>query len=116
MLEDLHAQVYAYRRNAAAANNLMLFSVHEAMTTWLPLPQFLPSPRIAQLRLVSRVREVVEEKIAKGETPSDANEDGQGTEKAASFVTQRKFLAWNANAAGLMEIVEYLEELVELTK
>ncbi|KAI6785147.1 putative membrane protein-like protein [Emericellopsis cladophorae] len=116
MLEDLHAQVYAYRRNAAAANNLMLFSVHEAMTTWLPLPQFLPSPRIAQLRLVSRVREVVEEKIATGATPSGADKDGQSSENAASFVTQRKFLAWNANAAGLMEIVEYLEELVELTK
>lgn len=115
VLEDLHSQVFAYRRNVAASNTLMLFSVHEALTTWLPLPQFLPSSRLAQARLVNRVREIIASKA-----PSSLRESG--TEKAdmsahlVSIITERKFLSWNASTAGYMELIEYLEELVELTK
>lgn len=116
ILEDLNAHVYAYRRNVAAANTLMLFSVHEALTTWLPLPQFLPSTRLAQLRLISRVREVVETKLSRQGSLGVAFSEEGVLDHTASFVTQRRFLAWNANAAGHMEIIEYLEELVELTK
>lgn len=118
LLEDLNAHVYAYRRNVAAANTLVLFSVHEALTTWLPLPQFIPSSRLAQQRLVGRVREILDNNR---KAPDTARLDGTAGVKAvfgdaASFVTRRKFLAWNASAAGFMEIIEYLEELVELTK
>lgn len=116
VLEDLNAYVYAYRRNVAAANTLILFSVHEALTTWLPLPQFIPSTRLAQLRLINRVREVLETKMAREGREGVLTSGSGGIEHAASFVTQRKFLAWNANAAGHVEIIEYLEELVELTK
>ena len=114
VLEDLNAHVYPYRRNMAAANTLILFSVHEALTTWLPLPQFIPSSRLAQVRLIKRVREALEAKGWVGATEKSRRKED--AEKAASFLTDRKFLAWNANAAGHTEIIEYLEELVELTK
>lgn len=107
LLEDLHAHVYAYRRNLAAANMLVLFSVHEALTTWLPLPQFMPSMRLAQQRLHDRVRQVLEDRVERDHGDAHA---------ASGFVTRLAFLSWNAGAAGYMEIIEYLEELVELTK
>lgn len=119
VLEDLNPQVYAYRRNVAASSMLMLFSVNEALTTWLPLPQFIPSTRLAQLRLINRVREVLETQSSRGATagvPRDLVEKGEVDEHTARVITQRKFLSWNASTAGQMEIIEYLEELIELVK
>ena len=120
ILEDLNPHVYAYRRNVAASNMLILFSVNEALTTWLPLPQFIPSSRLAQLRLVNRVRELValqstgHVKIGRQEKLDSAR--GRLDSNTAKVVTDHRFLSWNANAAGHLEIIEYLEELVELTK
>ncbi|KAK9435201.1 Malate transporter, aliminium toerance [Metarhizium brunneum] len=119
ILEDLNPKVYTYRRNVAASSTLILFSVHEALTTWLPLPQFLPSARLAQLRLISRIRELLIAQSPKGPKPNilayhrrRPNLD----EDTASLITQHKFLSWNASTSGQMEIIEYLEELVELVK
>lgn len=126
VLEDLHMEVYAYRRNVAASNTLILFSVQEALTDWLPLPQFLPSSRLAQARLVNHVRETLASAdLAHQVSPSFSNSGGDDIavvdqadldEYTARIITERKFLSWNANAAGHMEIIEYLEELVDLTK
>ncbi|PFH62354.1 hypothetical protein XA68_13948 [Ophiocordyceps unilateralis] len=110
ILEELNPKLYAYRRNVAASTTLILFSINEALTTWLPLPQFIPSARLALLRLISRVREIVaSENTAKGDR-AELNEE------TASLITKRKFLSWNAGTVGQMEIIEYLEELVELVK
>lgn len=119
ILEDLNHRVYAYRRNVMGSCNLILFSVHEALTTWLPLPQFLPSARLAQLRLINRVREVLDAESAKGST-SALRKYVAGRleldESTASIITKRKFLSWNASTSGQMEIIEYLEELTDLVK
>lgn len=119
ILEDLNPRVYAYRRNVMGSCNLILFSVHEALTTWLPLPQFLPSARLAQLRLINRVREVLDSESTKGST-SALRRFVAGRleldESTASIITERKFLSWNASTAGQMEIIEYLEELTDLVK
>lgn len=119
ILEDLNPRVYAYRRNVMGSCNLILFSVHEALTTWLPLPQFLPSARLAQLRLINRVREVLDAESAKGST-SALRRYAAGRleldESTASIITKRKFLSWNASTSGQMEIIEYLEELTDLVK
>ena len=119
ILEDLNPQVYAYRRNVAAGIILMLFSVNEALTTWLPLPQFLPSARVAHLRLINRVREVLAVESSKGTRaglPKSLVDTAEVDEQTARVITQRNFLSWNASTAGQMEIIEYVEELVELTK
>ncbi len=132
VLEDLNPQVYAHRRNVAATVTLTLFAVNEALVTRLPLPQFLPSSRLAQLRLVYRVREVLAEQSPRrgvnastATTTSSSSGIGTGGRTTASVsldaqtiqsVTTHKFLSWNAAAAGQMEIIEFLEELVDLAK
>lgn len=119
ILEDLNPKVYAYRRNVAASSTLMLCSVNEALTTWLPLPQFLPSARLAQLRLINRVREILlsqDSKHSQDVLPQSLSRAQEIDEGTARLITERKFLSWNASTAGQMEIIEYLEELVELVK
>lgn len=134
VLEDLNPLVYNHRRSVAASITMALLAVDEALTTRMPLPQFLPSSRLAQLRLIHRVREVLAEQSL---LPSDLrrrsmnptvlwNRGGSAATAAATAgpldeqtirsVTTYKFLAWNAAAAGQMEIIEYLEELVDLVK
>ncbi|ODA78047.1 hypothetical protein RJ55_06650 [Drechmeria coniospora] len=120
ILEDLNTQVYAYRRNVAASCVLILFSVNEALTTWLPLPQFIPSARVALLRLINRVRLVLMSQGSASSADDDADQRretmGELDEETASLITKRKFLSWNASTAGMMEIIEYQEELMELVK
>ncbi|KAK7755537.1 hypothetical protein SLS62_002471 [Diatrype stigma] len=124
ILEELNAEVLPYRRNVAASITITLFAVHEALTTRLPLPQFLPSSRVAQLRYISRVRELLLEKA----NPGFGSGSGSGTASGKSTpppplssyflksMTKQSFLSWNAASAGAMEIIEYLEELVDLAK
>ncbi|KAH6710434.1 hypothetical protein VD0002_g2229 [Verticillium dahliae] len=135
VLEELNAEVHAYRRAVAASIAIALFVVNQALTTRMPLPQFIPSARLAMLRLINRVRQALIDKAAQhsemATAAGGARKGGmrnymasmQGPERVLSedertarVVTQHKFLSWNANAAGLMEIIEYLEELVELAK
>lgn len=127
VLEDMNPHVYMYRRNVSAAITLTLFAANEALTTKIPLPQFLPSCRLAQMRLVNRVREVIQTEqsaLARGGTlPSSPPPGGSGTNTPQRIdstmirnATEQKFLSWSAAAAGQMEIIEYLEELVDLTK
>lgn len=125
VLEELNELVLPYRRNMAASITLTLFAVHEALTTKLPLPQFLPSSRVAHLRYVTRVREVMLERNQTAPTsraPSvypgvDSRRNSRIPEAhVLKSVTKQKFLSWNAGSAGMMEIIEFLEELVDLAK
>ena len=90
----------------------MLFAVQEAFTTKLALPQFLPSARLANLRLTNRVREVTREDVKGLSSQGDAD----GTEIIRQRTVQLKYISWNAVAAAQAEVVEYLEELIDLTK
>ncbi|GAP84897.1 putative malate aliminium toerance [Rosellinia necatrix] len=127
ILEELHEKIMPYRRNVAGCVTLNLFMVQEALTTRLPLPEFLPSSRVAQLRSVARVRELL---LARGQGvhPPDTCDDAkiatatqEGLSIASSnagrkLTTRQALLAWKASSAGMMEIIEYLEELVDLAK
>ncbi|KAI1770718.1 hypothetical protein F4818DRAFT_251447 [Hypoxylon cercidicola] len=123
VIEELNAEVLSYRRNVAASITLTLFAVHEALTTRLPLPQFLPSSRVAQLRYISRVRELLIARDAESRPATGAQSPasiGGGSIPLQAHVlksmTRQNFLSWNAGSAGVMEIIEYLEELVDLAK
>lgn len=108
-LSRYNSQIYQYRRNLAGSIILTLFSVQEALTTKMPLPQFLPSCRLAQLRIINRVREAVKD-------------DKRLTTKTDPTLALRHqaartdWLSWNAGSMAQAEVVEYLEELVDLTK
>jgi hypothetical protein len=116
VLEELNAQVYPYRRNVAGSITLNLFAVREALITKLPLPQFFPSARLAHLRMVNRVREVM--------TSTNASNMGHNNDSGRSEIemtmvkriVRQKYLSWNASSAGQIEIIEYLEELIDLVK
>ncbi|KIN08621.1 hypothetical protein OIDMADRAFT_100340 [Oidiodendron maius Zn] len=116
VLEELNAEVYPYRRNIAGAITLNLFAVREALITKLPLPQFFPSARLAHLRMVNRVREVMTFRIP---SSIDHNQDSGRSEMELTMVkrvVRQKYLSWNAASAGQIEIIEYLEELIDLVK
>lgn len=115
VLEELNTQIYPYRRNVAGSITLVLFAVHEALTTKLPLPQFLPSARLAHLRMVNRVREVVLTKASVDiRAPESTRSEIEMT--MVKRIVRQKFLSWNAASAGQIEVIEYLEELIDLTK
>ena len=112
-LEELNADIFPYRRNTAGSITVIIFAVHGALVTKTPLPQFLPSARLAYLRLVNRVREVVLEQARE----KNSKESEELTTKfARQRAVRRKYMAWNASSAAQIEIIEYLEELVDLTK
>ena len=124
-LEEFNAQLYPYRRNVAGCLALSLFSIYSALTTKLPIPQFMPSARLAHLRMINKVREVVMEAPLEDQddlSPSSTVEKtGEvrytdihhlGRQRAV----RRKYLSWNATSAAQQEIIEYLEELIDLTK
>ncbi|KAK0101939.1 hypothetical protein ONS95_001251 [Cadophora gregata] len=113
VLEELNEKVYPYRRNVAASITIVLFAVHEALTTKLPLPQFLPSARLAHLRMVNRVREVV---LSGDIHQHNASERSEIEMTMVKRVVRQKFLSWNAASAGQIEVIEYLEELIDLVK
>ena len=110
-LEELNTEIYPYRRNVAGSITLTLFAIHGALTTKLPLPQFLPSARLAHLRLINRVREVVLEKVSQ-----DHGDHELATKFARQRAVRREYMSWNAVSAAQAEIIEFLEELVDLTK
>lgn len=118
VLEELNTYVYPYRRNVAGSIALILFAVHEALTTKLALPQFLPSARLAHLRMVNRVREVMREKSAElHESQRSSDISRSRMEKMMiKRIVRQKYLSWNAATSGQTEVIEYLEELADLAK
>lgn len=110
-LEEFNADIYQYRRNVAGSITLTLYAVHGALTTKLALPQFLPSARLAHLRMINRVREVVHDRVGQShDSPQIA------AQLARQRAVRRKYMSWNAASAAQAEIIEFLEELIDLTK
>ncbi|KAL8795626.1 MAG: hypothetical protein Q9195_001864 [Heterodermia aff. obscurata] len=94
----------------AAETFLTLFALHGALLTKLPLPQFLPSARLAHLRMINRVREVVQYSAYQSQDQENASK------LVRQLAVRRKYMSWNAGSAAQAEVIEFLEELVDLTK
>lgn len=60
--------------------------------------------------MVSRVREVVQASVATAEGRQEGNHQGQ------QRAVRRKYISWNAVSFAQAEVIEFLEELIELTK
>lgn len=118
VLEEINVKIFPYRRNVAGSITIMLYAAHSALTTKLPLPQFLPSARLAHLRLINRVRELA---IQPGDGLATNTADHGSTSydqdiNIARRIVQQKYLSWNATSAGSIEVIEFVEELVDLAK
>ena len=60
--------------------------------------------------MVNRVREVVVQSVEEGQKHEEVSE------LARQLAVRRKYMAWNASSAAQAEIIEFLEELIDLTK
>ncbi|SCU95407.1 LAMI_0F02344g1_1 [Lachancea mirantina] len=140
--EELNHVLYPYRRQFVASVNCSMRAVQEAIINKTPLPHFLPSARISHRRLVNKVRETLKVRyrgqitslnprkmvdVFQQDEPSGNSEFEEGLEMKPKarprfslpphdYITKEKFLAWNATSAATEEVVEYIEELVQLTK
>lgn len=148
--EELNSIVYPYRRQFVASIVNILRAVQEAIINKTPMPQYLPSSRIAHRRLINKVRETLKIRYGtqlhkpntsenSGESYlrkngniynlSDSSESDEDlglimkpkrninvNMKERQFILKEKFLSWSASSSASEEIIEYIEELVELTK
>jgi hypothetical protein len=112
VLEQHNLAILPYRRNLNAAVTLTLYIVHEALTTKLPLPQFLPSARLADQRMVLRVRQIL---LSAPALAPDTKQQ-PSTTIAARRTLRLKFMSWNASSAAREECIDYLEDLIVLAK
>ncbi|AAS54033.1 AFR661Wp [Eremothecium gossypii ATCC 10895] len=140
IVEELNHAVYPYRRHVAAALGNQLRSIQEALINKRPLPQYLPSARIAQKRLLNKVRDTLYMNYRRGydflssrsTAVADGNDNGfeQNDDEGILLRVKRprtkltpseidglreRYLSWNATGAGFAEVIEYTEELIQLT-
>lgn len=142
VIEELNDVVYPYRRQMVASLSCLMRAMQEAFLNKTPLPQFLPSARIAQRRLINMVRRALRNRyrsqlsslkprpisdVFQDEEDSDIDEglvikakvNGRkvrNTLPPHEYALKEKFLSWNASSAAAEEIIEYIEELLDLTK
>ncbi|AET37351.1 uncharacterized protein Ecym_1095 [Eremothecium cymbalariae DBVPG len=143
ILDDLNATIYPYRRQVIGSMVNMMRALQEAIINKTPLPHYLPSARISYRRLVNKVREILDVQYRNrmgvvAEHPNlnsdsdkssiDSNDDDEGivlrakkrpTAQVSSFhayVVKEKYLGWSATSSAAEEIIEYIEELLQLTK
>ncbi|QLQ78761.1 hypothetical protein HG537_0B01100 [Torulaspora globosa] len=142
VIEELNSVVYPYRRQMVASLSNCMRAIQEAFLNKTPLPQFLPSARIAHRRLINMVSRALHNRyrsqlealkprvvvdkfrddessdIEDGLTMKTKNnrEKSRGTLPPHEYALKEKFLSWNASSAATEEVIEYVEELLDLTK
>lgn len=122
VLRDLHPYVYSYRRDVYAGMLCSLRAVEEAVHTKRPLPQFLPSARIAHMRLINEVRHTLIGVNTKFDDLSDSDEVSSVSSGNPTANTKphkmllKRYMGWSATSGAMEEIIEYQEELVGLSK
>ncbi|CEP64357.1 uncharacterized protein LALA0_S11e02256g [Lachancea lanzarotensis] len=140
VVDELNSMVYPYRRQYVASITCSMRAVQEAVRNKTPLPQFLPSARIAHRRLVNKVQSTLKVRYSSQMSslipkammdPYMTSQNYSESEEELSvkvppkrrmslppheYIMKEKFLSWNATSAASEEVIEYLEELVELTK
>ena len=149
IIEELNDVVYPYRRQSVATIVCIMRAIQEAFNNKIPLPQFLPSAKIAHRKLINEVRIIIQSRYhtqirrfqerteairqmynaSDDESSEDSNiSPGNSTEQLTmktrqevnmspqDYFLREKFLSWNASSSATEEIIEYIEELLRLTK
>ncbi|KAH3675435.1 hypothetical protein WICMUC_002724 [Wickerhamomyces mucosus] len=128
IIEDFNEEVYPYRRQMSASMNNSLKVFQLALLTKDPLPQYLPSVRIAHQRLILKIKETVSERYKISSHNFDDFENSEDSDQEITLIfdgrkdsrvnalLKEKFLSWNATSSCVEEIIEYIEELLELGK
>lgn len=87
----------------------LMRAVEQALQTKRPLPQFLPSARIAHLRLINAVRAFLIEDIDNEGDQEDYFSHGVSDSPVKQKMLRRQFMGWSAISSALEEIIEYVE-------
>lgn len=103
VLDELCPYTYVYRREAYASMAALLRVTEEALNSKTHIPQFLPSPRIAHLRVINAVRRMLFRQIQ--DDPTRQNN-----------MLRDQYMGWSACSGATEEIIEYLEELTDLVR
>lgn len=116
VLDEMSPYVFRYRRELFGCLTTAFRAAGEALATKRPMPQFLPSSRIAHLRIVNRVRE-----ISGMETPMrpNMNESDPIPINEVPITEEQlrhKYMGWSAASSAIEEIIQYVEELTSLIK
>lgn len=123
-----------------ASFSCLMRAMQEAFLNKTPLPQFLPSARIAQRRLINIVSRVLRNRYKsrldslRPKPVSDVFRDDEDSDidegillksrrdssrvilRPHEYTLKEKFLSWSASSSAAEEIIEYIEELLDLTK
>ncbi|KAH8557090.1 hypothetical protein BGW37DRAFT_537718 [Umbelopsis sp. PMI_123] len=94
--KTINPSVYLYRRDMTAALLLHFHTLSVSLKAKKPLPAYMPSARLARIRLMNRRREY----------------HGDSTDTMVQF----KYLTWFAMASSSEEIIEELEHLTVLIR
>lgn len=130
VLDELSPYTYLYRREVYGTTIALLRTSEEALFTKKPIPQFMPSSRIAHLRVVNAVRKYLFDRIRKikrdeervnhrqFDNTIDLHEhiNRKGNLKIENDMLRNKYMSWSATSVGTEEVIEYVEELISLIK
>lgn len=140
VIEEMNDVVFPYRRQMVASFSCLMRAMQEAFLNKTPLPQFLPSARIAQRRLINIVSRVLRNRYKsrldslRPKPVSDVFRDDEDSDidegillksrrdssrvilRPHEYTLKEKFLSWSASSSAAEEIIEYIEELLDLTK
>lgn len=117
VLEDLSSHIYTYRREVYGSLISLMRAVEQALETKKPLPQFLPSARIAHLRVINAVRALLigdvqlEGDLDEPEEPDYFNfkTKRKSVPEKAHRMLRRQFMSWSATSSAVEEVIEYVE-------
>ncbi|KAF3150794.1 hypothetical protein TWF569_004337 [Orbilia oligospora] len=115
VLENYYVYVYKYRRNVASISS-----------PWYPHGLELTVTQTgcsnnnnlicSQLRMVNRVRQILMESVSTNNNNNENITEAQEAEDTAKRILRVEFMSYNASSAALEQVIEWLEELVDLTK
>ncbi len=123
IIDEFNDDVYQYRRQYVAAICNIMKIIESSLLNRSPLPQYIPSARIAHRRLINRVREVVSLEIqAKKKEGRDLFQGMILKHSKFDEINhtphglKQNFMGWSATSSAAEEIIEYVEELLDLAK
>lgn len=117
LIDDLAPHVQLHKLQFYGCLSNIFQAVQQALHNKQPLPQFMPSARIAHARLVSRVRELILQDHAQSHPASIyRGEERTSAVREMNQMVKKNYMSWSATSVAFEQIVEYSEELIDLIK
>lgn len=117
LIDDLAPHVQLHKLQFYGCLSNIFQAVQQALDNKMPLPQFMPSARIAHARLVSRVRELIlQDHVHSRPASTYRGEERMSGTREMNQLVKKNYMSWSATSVAFEQIVEYTEELIDLIK